>query len=177
MRTNRTTLAALLSISLAVVPCAAAAQATDEAPATPSHWTGTNTQGLNFTVPDVYVEFFDWGYRSPMGLTFTQEADDPRAAGEVKMVYYYDLALGSSMGRGTGLARLVNDGGAFQGPVHVVYYPDGSEFRMSLMEGQDGYEGLALVMTDVISPSGEANTQGLIWEGQAPVPDADLLPE
>ena len=49
---------------------------------------------------------------------------------------------------------------------------------MALMEGQDGYEGLTLTMTDFVSPSGEEQAQGLIWEGEAPpLLDADALPE
>ena len=81
------------------------------------------------------------------------------------------------MGHGTGVSRLVNEGGSFEGIVHAVSYPNGSEFRMGLMEGQDGYEGLTLTMTDFIDPSGEGQPQGLIWEGEAPpLPDADVLP-
>ncbi len=82
------------------------------------------------------------------------------------------------VGRGTGLVRLVNEGGTFEGPLYVVCYPDGSELRMALMEGQDGYEGLTSTMTNFLSPSGEGQPQGLIWEGEAPpLPDADALPE
>ena len=51
MRTNRTTLAAVLSIALAVVPGAVAAQSADEQLATPSYWTATQTEGPNFVVP------------------------------------------------------------------------------------------------------------------------------
>lgn len=180
MRTKRTMLSAILSIALAVVPIAVAAQATDEELATPSHWTGTNTQLPNWIPPGAEIEFFPWGYRNTAGLTFNIEADDPRAAGEVNMVYVYDISDGEYvMGRGTGIARLVNDGGTFEGPVYVIDYPDGSEFRMSLMDGQDGYEGLALSMTDFISPGSAAgHPQGLIWEGEAPpIPDPDALPE
>ncbi len=49
---------------------------------------------------------------------------------------------------------------------------------MALMDGQDGYAGLSYSMTDFISPAGDGQMQGLIWEGEAaPLPDADALPE
>ena len=43
----------------------------------------------------------------------------------------------------------LNEGGSFEGPVNVVYYPDGSEFRMALMEGKGGYEGLTALAEEV----------------------------
>jgi hypothetical protein len=178
MHANRTALAALLSIGLAVVPSAAAAQTADTEPAAVSYWTATETVGPRFVPPGAEVEFFDWGYRNTMGLTYDIEADDPRAAGTVSIVFVFDQPRGGSMGRGTGIARLVNEGGTFEGPLHVVYYPDGSEFRMALMEGHGGYEGLAYSMTNYISPTGEEQSQGLIWEGEPPpVPAVDMLPD
>ncbi len=177
MRTNRTTLAAMLSIALAVLPGAVAAQSADEELETPSYWTGTESAMSSQGVPGGEVAGFPWGYRTTVGVRATSEADDPRASGDLTMVLFYDDAGAYDIARATGLVRLANEGGAFQGPIHVFYYPDGSEFRMALLEGQEGYEGLTLSMTNFLDPSGEGQPQGLIWEGEVPVPDADLLPE
>ena len=82
------------------------------------------------------------------------------------------------MSRGTAIARLVNEGGSWLGPVYWTYYPDSSEFFMAMMDGQDGYDGLTLTMTRVISPTGEEHCQGLIWEGDPPaLLDTGSLPE
>lgn len=177
MRTNRTVLAGVLALTLTAVPGVVAAQIDVEQSA-PSHWTAVETRGPSFGVPDAGIEFFDWGYRTTSGITFKSESDDPRASGDIAMVYVMDWSDEYGLGRGTGLARLVNQGGSFEGPVHVVYYPDGSEFRMALMAGRDGYEGLTYTMTNFLDPSGNGQSQGLIWEGEAPaLPDADMLPE
>lgn len=177
MRTNRTTLAAMLSIALAVVPGAVAVQSADEQPATASHWTGTDTEGQGFPVPDGETGYFDWGYRTTVGKTYTVEADDPRAAGVVSVALVIDFA-DNGISRGVGPGRLVNEGGSWEGTVHFFGYPDGSMVRMALMDGQDGYAGLSYSMTNFISPSGEEQAQGLIWEGDVPqLSAADALPE
>ncbi len=125
MRTNRTTLAAVLSIALAFVPGAVAAQSADEQPATTSHWTGTTTEGPGFGVPDGEMGYFDWGYRTTVGRTYTVEADDPRAAGVVSMALVIDTA-DNGISRGVGPSRLVTEGGSWEGTVHFFHYPDGS---------------------------------------------------
>ena len=109
--------------------------------------------------------------------TITVEATDPRASGDASVALVWDYTP-SGMGRGTGVTRLVNEGGSWEGTAHAVAFPDGTEFRMVLSDGQDGYEGLTLTMTDFVSPSGEEQVQGLIWKGEAPpLLDADALPE
>ena len=178
MRTQRMILSGAVALALAMAPAAVAAQASDpEAPAPPSHWTGSTTSGPGFSVPNGEVGFFDWGYRTTMGLTFALESDDPRAAGDLQMVYVLDWSDKHDIGRGTGLARLTNEGGSFIGPVNVIYYPDGSEFRMALMEGQGGSDGLTYSMSNFLDGEGGEQSQGLIWEGEPPaLPDAELLP-
>jgi hypothetical protein len=177
MRTNRITLAAALSIVLAILPCTVAAQAADETPPTPSYWTSTETDWQDFVIPDAKFESFPWGYRNTVGFSVTQEASDPRASGDITVVYAVDQSRGDPLlGRGAGRFRLVNEGGAFEGTIDVIYFPDDSEFRMALAEGKDGYEGLTLAMTNFLEPGGEGQPQGLIWEGELLPPDADLLP-
>lgn len=180
MHTNRTTLAAVLSIALAVAPGAVASQTADEEPGPVSYWTGTNTEGQSFPVLSDEVGVIPGGYRTTVGLTYTAEADDPRASGDVAvaMVWDYTGISGDSLGHGTGVTRLVNKDGSFVGTAQAIAYPDGSEFRMSVMEGQDGYEGLNLTMTQFVDPAGEGQPQGLIWEAEAPtMPSVEMLPE
>lgn len=177
MRANRTTIAAMLSIALAVAPSVVAAQAADEELKTPNYWTSIDTEVPGFTVPGGETATFDWGYRTTVGRSYTVEADDPRISGDVDIALVFDFA-NSGMFRGVGRSRNVNEEGTFEGTVHVVGYPDGSQFRMVVAEGKDGYEGLTYTMTSFLDPSGEGQTQGLIWEGEAPpLPDADALPE
>jgi hypothetical protein len=176
MRTNRITFAVVLSIALAVVSSAVAAQSTDEDLATPSYWTGTQTEGDGFFV-DGPVGTIPGGFRTTVGLTYTAEASDPRAAGDAWLALVYDYTP-SGMEYGVGPSRLVNEGGSWEGTAHATAYPDGSEFRIALMDGRDGYEGLTLTMTNYIDPSGGENVQGLIWKGDAaPLLDASVLPE
>ena len=179
MRTNRTALAGALAIILAIAPGTVAAEAADgEEPSAPSYWTSTETSGPMFSVTGGESGAFPWGTRTTRGFTVTSEATDPRASGDITVVYVVDWSDKYDVGRGIGLARLVNEGGSFEGPIHVAYYPDGSEFRMVRMEGQAGYEGLSLVMTTHLDNTGEGRPQGLIWEGEPPsLPDANALPE
>jgi len=156
-----------MSIALVLAPGTIAARSAGDVPAV-SHWTSTETEEERFYV-DGPVEVLPGGYRTTVGVTLQVNADDPRASGDLTMVFVYDYAP-TSVGRGLGIARLVNEGGSFQGSVHFAYYPDGSAFRLALMEGQGGYEGLAYTMTSYIDSSGEGQTQGLIWEGEVPSP-------
>lgn len=179
MRVTRMVTAGVLSLTVMIAPATVAAQSADtEPPDTPSYWTSTEIMGPGFAVSDTDTESFPWGYRQTLGLTYDSRSDDPRAAGHGTIVYVLDWSDEYDLGRGTGLVRLVNDGGSFEGPLHVVYYPDGSEFRLAIMEGRDGYEGLTFTMTNYLDPSGIGQPQGLIWEGEMPsLPDAELLPD
>lgn len=180
MRTARMMLAGMLTLAMSTVPATVAAQVDDaEPPVSPAHWTGDEVAEPSFSVTGGSgYESFPWGYRTTLGVAATARSDDPRAAGDLEIVFTLDWSEGLNLGRGTGLARLVNEGGSFEGPVNVVYYPDGTEFRMAIMEGKDGYEGLTYSMTNVIDPIDGGLSQGLIWEGDVPpLPDAQLLPD
>jgi hypothetical protein len=173
------TMAGILAIALAATPGAILAQDGDaEELPVPAYLTATDTETGTFVVPFDY-ERFDWGTRQSAGLRYQTTSDDPRAAGDIDMVFTYDTASSDSdMGRGVGLARLTNDGGSWIGPVHVIYYPDGSEARFAVLEGQDGYAGLSYAMTNFLDGQGGEQSQGLIWEGELPpLPDSESLPD
>ena len=179
MRTTRMMIAGAVALAVMLAPGAATAQSADtEDLPLPAHWSGSVTSGPRFAVPGTEAELFPWGNRTTVGLTYTNESDDPRATGDLAIVFTVDWSGGNQMGRGTGLARLVNQGGSFEGPLNVIYYPDGSEFRMALMDGKDGFEGLTYSMTNYLDPLGRGQSQGLIWEGEMPpIPDAEALPD
>jgi hypothetical protein len=127
------------------------------------------------------MERFEWGIRHAVGFRVESESTDPRVTGEIDVIFTLDEARDSEIGeigRGTGVARLTNEGGSWLGPLYVIYYPDGSEFRYAIMEGSGGYEGLTSTMTNYSGLDKAGQPQWIIWEGDPPpVPDADLLPE
>jgi hypothetical protein len=85
--------------------------------------------------------------------TFSWEANDPRITGTATMIvnetdYRESAILAPTGDRGsvrTGLLRIVNDGGSWEGPItHVVLTNQGAE-RNSIagwLTGTDSYEGL-----------------------------------
>lgn len=179
MRTSSTTMSGVLAIALAAMPGIVLAQdgGSEELPV-PAYVTATDAYAGGFVV-DFDYQRLDWGTRQTTGVSYETTSNDPRIAGHIDMVFTYDTAASDSdMGRGLGLARLTNDGGSWIGPVHVIYYPDGTEFRYALMEGQGGYEGLSYAMTNFLDGEGGEQPQGLIWEGELPtLPAVESLPE
>jgi hypothetical protein len=176
MRTAKMTGAGLVTLALTLTPGVTMAQSeADEMLPTPTYLTGTEQDAGLFSV-DSNTEVFPWGTRETVGFSRVVESTDPRIMGDLDVVYTYDQA--GALARGTGLARLVNDGGEWQGPVTILYYPDGDEFRIAVMEGSGGYEGLTYVMTNSVDVYGVGQPEGLIWEGGLPpVPNAEQLPD
>lgn len=177
MRTSVKAIAGVLALALAAAPGAVLAQTGDpEELPLPAYWTSTEERTGGFSV-ETDITSFPWGFRRTVGFSVEATADDPRVTGEIDVVFTYDTALIEDIGRGVGLARLANDGGSWVGPIHVLYYPDGSEFRFIRLEGQGGYEGLTLLETNFVDNTGRERPQGLIWEGEVPLPDLDSLPD
>ena len=178
MRTAKMTGAGLvtLALTLTLTPGIMMAQSeADEMLPTPTYLTGTE-QGDRYFSVDGDTEVFPWGTRRTVGFSVIVESTDPRITGDLDVVYTYDEA--GALTRGSGLARLVNDGGVWQGPATVLRYPDGDEFRIAVMEGSGGYEGLTYVTTNSIDAYGVGQPEGLIWEGGLPpMPDAEQLPD
>lgn len=179
MRTVRGTCTVLIALALSAAPVATAAQSSDaDADSAPAYSTGTERQTDMWVVPGATVERFPWGVRNTVGLSMESESTDPRVTGEIEVVFTFDEVRASKMGRGTGVVRLVNDGGSWLGPLYVIYYPDGSEFRYAIMEGSGDYEGLTSTMTNYIGPDQIGQPQSIVWaEDPPPVPDAEMLPE
>ena len=176
MRTAKMAGGGLLTLALTLTPGIMMAQSeADEVLPTPTYLTGTEQDARYFSV-DSDTEVFPWGTRRTVGFSVIVESTDPRITGDLDVVYTYDEA--GALTRGSGLARLVNDGGVWQGPATVLRYPDGDEFRIAVMEGSGGYEGLTYVTTNSTDAYGVGQPEGLIWEGGLPpMPDAEQLPD
>ena len=179
MRTVRGTCSVLIALALSAAPVATAGQSSDaDADTTPAYSTATERQTDMWGVPGTPTERFDWGIRRTFGFSVETDSTDPRLSGDMDVVFTLDEARDSQAGRGTGVARLTNDGGSWIGPLYVVTYPDGSEFRYAIMEGRGSYEGLTSTMTNFIGAGESGQPQLIIWAGDPPpVPDAELLPE
>jgi hypothetical protein len=112
-------------------------------------------------------------------------ADDARLSGQMSMVMSLEEAVtidsstgeGASTARYTGIARIVNDEGAWLGPADGVIYPDGTEVSYTWFTGEDAYEGLTFF--SIYDGPADAVTRhevDMIWAGPPPaVPDVSLL--
>ena len=105
-------------------------------------------------------------------------ASDPRARGEARQIVHIEAAPGVGLQRSTGWMRLENEWGAWEGDVHGVRYPDGSELEYGWLAGQDTYEGFSYFHSTRGHPAEtERTVEGAIWPGEPPpTPDPSLLP-
>jgi hypothetical protein len=106
------------------------------------------------------------------------ESADPRVRGEAQQVLRIEVAPGAGLQRSTGVMRLQNGWGAWEGVVHGVRYPDGSELEYGWLEGQDAYEGFSYFhSTKGSAAETERTVEGAIWPDEPPsMPDPSLLP-
>jgi len=105
-------------------------------------------------------------------------ASDLRASGEARQIVHIEEAPGVGLQRSTGVMSLENEWGAWEGVVHGVRYPDGSELEYGWLVGQDTYEGFSYFHSTRGHPTGtERTVEGAIWPGEPPsMPDPSLLP-
>lgn len=106
------------------------------------------------------------------------DASDPRVRGEARQVMSIESAPTVGLQRSTGLMRLQNEWGAWEGTIHGVRYPDGSELEYGWLEGQAIYEGFSYFHSTRGHPAETGRTvEGAIWPGEPPsAPDPSLLP-
>lgn len=106
------------------------------------------------------------------------DASDPRASGEARQILRLEDAPGSSMQRWSGLMRLENDWGAWEGILHGVRHPDGLALEYGWLAGQGAYEGFSYFHSTRDQATGaERAVEGAIWPGEPPpMPDPSLLP-
>ena len=105
------------------------------------------------------------------------DVSDPRVRGEARQVLHIEAAPGVGLQRSTGVMRLENEWGAWEGVVHGVRYPDGSELEYGWLVGQDAYEGFSYFhSTGGHAAETERTVEGAIWPGEPPpMPDPSLL--
>ncbi|MEA2026982.1 MAG: hypothetical protein U9O18_09865 [Chloroflexota bacterium] len=105
-------------------------------------------------------------------------ASDPRASGEARQIVHIEEAPGVGLQRSTGVMRLENEWGVWEGVVHGARYPDGSELEYGWLEGEDTYAGFSYFhSTRGQSTGAERAVEGAIWPGEPPpMPDPSLLP-
>jgi len=173
MRTARTVVASVLTLSLLAVPGGAAGQSDDE-----TALAANEAAAPPVDQPD---EVFPWGIREHTGLHLSSyTSDDPRISGEVTYLGATDSPSSPEAGdlaRETQLMRIENELGAWQGPVTVVVFPDYLQVSYGWLKGEGAYEGLYYFESyydDTASDIHEG--QGMIWPGEPPpVPDPALL--
>ncbi len=105
-------------------------------------------------------------------------ASDPRASGKARQIAHIEVAPGVGLQRSTGVMRLENEWGVWEGVVHAARYPDGSELEYGWLAGQDAYEGFSYFhSTRGHAAETERTVEGAIWPGEPPpMPDPSLLP-
>ena len=180
MRSTRTFVGLVLTLSLLAVPIGATGQSSDEAPVDANAatepvyvtWSGDYAGWLD--VPGE-TEYFPGCFRMFEGNRATQTSEDPRISGEYTTVYIVDRAGVDR--RHTSLVRIENDEGAWQGPLTNVFLPDQLWVQYGWLKGEGAYEGLSFFTSgqfDAGDPRHEG--EGMIWPGDPPPePDPGLL--
>jgi hypothetical protein len=106
------------------------------------------------------------------------DASDPRVRGEARQVMSIESAPGVGLLRSTGLMRLENEWGAWEGAIHGARYPDGTELEYGWLEGHGAYDGYSYFHSTRGHPAETGRTvEGAIWPGEPPpAPDPSSLP-
>jgi len=105
------------------------------------------------------------------------ETDDPRIRGQASQVLALEETAETGLQRSAGVMRLVNDWGAWEGPITGVRYPDGTEIEYGWLTGEGAYAGFSYFhSTRHHSAEAERVLEGAIWPGEPPpMPDPSLL--
>lgn len=106
------------------------------------------------------------------------DASDPRVRGEARQVMNIETAPTVGLQRSTGLMRLENEWGAWEGAIHGARYPDGSELEYGWLEGHGAYDGFSYFHSTRGHTAETGRTvEGAIWPGEPPsAPDPSSLP-
>ncbi len=169
MRSARTFVGIVLTLSLMAVPVGATGQSSDETPVDANAatdpvyvtWCGDFAGWLDVRGEP---EQFPWGIRRPGGNRATQISEDPRISGELTYVYLADRhypPTGGVSSRYTSLVRIENDEGAWQGPLTDVFLPDRLWVQYGWLKGEGAYEGLSFFT----SFRGDVGDSRHVWRG------------
>ena len=105
------------------------------------------------------------------------ETDDPRIRGKARQLLAIEDAPEAGLERSTGVMRLENEWGAWEGIVKGVRYPDGTEIEYGWLTGEVAYAGFTYFHSTRDHPAeAERVLEGAIWPGEhPPMPDPSLL--
>jgi hypothetical protein len=106
------------------------------------------------------------------------EVEDQRIDGQATQTLQVLLETPTGMHRSRGTMRLVNDWGAWEGPLDVVAYPSGEEYELASLEGTGAYAGYTYLHSVRHQPDeADRTVEGAIWPDEPPsMPDPSLLP-
>ena len=105
------------------------------------------------------------------------KTEDPRIRGEARQILATMESPEADLGRSTGLMRVENEWGAWEGIVEGVRYPDGTEIEYGWLTGDRAYAGFTYFHSTRDHPvEAERALEGAIWPGETPpMPDPSLL--
>ena len=106
------------------------------------------------------------------------EVGDPRIDGTAHQSLRVENAPAAGVQRSTGVMRLDNDWGTWEGVVNGVRFPDGTIVEYGWLTGRGAYDGFSYFhSTHGPSAGTERAIEGAIWPGEPPsMPDPSLLP-
>jgi len=105
------------------------------------------------------------------------DAGDVRTRGQARQLLRIEDGPDGVLQRFSGVMRLQNDWGIWEGPVNGVRYPDGTEIEYGWLAGQGAYEDFTYFHSTRDHPAeAERVLEGAIWPGEPPpMPDPSLL--
>jgi hypothetical protein len=109
------------------------------------------------------------------------EATDPRASGQLTTVTNVNQleVAGGGVAIGNARLRLVNDGGTWTGTTQGIHFvtDDGGATVVTILSGEDGYEGLTLIMFEYVDDDAQTRRGLIIPSDQLPpLPQPAELP-
>jgi hypothetical protein len=120
----------------------------------------------------------EWEVDGTVQRIVVVDASDSRVSGEGRQVLRLEDAPGTGMQHWSGLMRLEDEWGAWEGPFNGARFPDGSALEYGWLTGQGTYEDLSyFYSTRDQADEAERAVEGAIWPGEPPpMPDPSLLP-
>lgn len=105
------------------------------------------------------------------------ETDDPRIRGKARQVLAIEESSENDLVRSSGVMRLENEWGAWDGNVSGVQYPDGTEVEYGWLAGEDAFAGFSYFhSTTNHQAEAERVLEGAIWPDEPPpIPSPSLL--
>ncbi len=180
MRRVRMTLIGILALVLSAAPVVALAQTPEEVDPTVLMFTTISETLDQDVIVSGTIEQFIGGNRAVHQLTGTIASEDPRLAGDPEAVYTLEWNRSANLRRGSGIVRIVNADGAWEGPFTLVEVPDGPTLNHGTLVGEGAYSGLTRyefhTESDACQPTNCVDV--MVWPGELPpLPDTVSMTE